>query len=124
MRRTAPASADKIKSRSILFLLNLPNPVDDHFRRDCLGTFEFVFRVFFARTPEKIEVVEIATHIVPAAVTDAGILNAVRRFKLVDGIGEAGNENHRNAAAPCQPAQSAGQSDEHVRVLDEVDSLL
>ena len=68
--------------------------------------------------------VEIAPHIIPAAVTDAGILDSVRRFKLVDWIGEAGNKDHRNAAAPRQPAQTAGKSDEHIGVLDEVDSFL
>lgn len=44
---------------------------------------------------------------VPASVADIFVKNAIRILELVYRKRKAGNHDDRNAAAPCQPAQSA-----------------
>ena len=77
-----------------------------------------------ARTPQEIKVVEIQTHIIPAAVTGMIVYHPVRSFKLIGRMGESGDHHHRNLTAPCQPAQTAGQTDEKVRIFNEIYPLL
>ena len=73
------------------------------------------------RTPEEIEVIEIQPHVVPAGVAGVIIDDAVRRCEFVRRMGKAGNHHHRDTAPPCEPAQSARQTDEEVRILDQID---
>ena len=76
------------------------------------------------RTPEEIEVIEIQPHVVPAGVAGVIIDDAVRRCEFVRRMGKAGNHHHRDTAPPCEPAQSARQTDEEVRILDQIDPFL
>lgn len=62
---------------------------------------------FVPRTPEKIKMIEIKPHVVPAAVTGVIVDYAVRRGEFVGRMGEAGNHDNRDFASPCQPAQAA-----------------
>lgn len=65
------------------------NLIDHHFGRDRLCAFELVAGLLFPGTPQEVEVVELAARVVPAAVADDRVVDAVRRLELVHRIGEA-----------------------------------
>ena len=48
----------------------------------------------------------------------------VRSMELVGRMGESGDHHHRHLAAPGDPGQAAGQTDEEIGVLDQIDALL
>ena len=56
----------------------------------------------------------------PATMAGNRIIDAVRGIKLIDRVGKAGNQHHRDFAAPCQPRKTGTQTDEHIGVFDEV----
>ena len=74
---------------------------------DELGTFKMPVGTFVARTPQKVKVVKIQSHIVPTAVAGVIVDHPVRRFKLIRRMRKTGNHHHRHFAAPRQPAQTA-----------------
>ena len=81
-------------------------------------------RALVARTPQKIEVVEVHAHIIPAGIAGMEIDNAVRGMEFIGRIGEARDHHHGYFAAPGQPGKAAGYADEEISVLDDVNALL
>ena len=81
---------------------------DDLFGGNEFGALKVAIGTLVTGTPQEVEVVKIQPHIVPTTVAGVIIDHAVRRFKLIGRVGEAGNHDHRHFAAPCQPAQAAG----------------
>ena len=97
----------------------------DHlFGGNQLGALEVTVCALVTGAPEEVEVVEVQTHIVPAAVAGVVVDNAVRCFKFVGGMGETGDHHHRNLTAPCQPAQAGTQTDEEIGIFDQIDPFL
>ena len=77
-----------------------------------------------ARTPEEVEVVEVLAHVIPAGMAGVVVDDAVRRRELVGRMREAGDHHDRHLAGPGEPGETAGETDEEIRVLDEVDAFL
>ena len=77
-----------------------------------------------AGAPEEVEMVEILPHVVPAGMARVVVDDAVRRVELVRGMREAADHHNRHIAAPCDPRQAAGETDEKVRVFNQIDALL
>ena len=67
---------------------NLFDSGNDLFGRDEFGTFKMSVSAFVARTPQEVKVVEVNTHIVPAAVAGVVIDDTVRSFKFIGRMGE------------------------------------
>ena len=68
--------------------------------------FKSPVRIAMTRTVPEIAQVKIF-ELIPASVADIFVKHAIRGVEFVNRKRETGDHDDRNAAAPCQPAQSA-----------------
>ena len=79
---------------------------------------------FVSRAPEKILVVEIDIHVIPASETAMRVDNAIWGVKLAIGQGKPADQNNRDIACPGQPGQAAAKTDEKVGMFQKGDAFL
>ncbi len=103
---------------------NLLDGRDDLFGGDEACAFELAVVALVAGAPEEVEVVEILPHVVPAGVAGVVIDDTVWRMEFIRGMCETADHHQRDLAAPRHPRQAAGQADEEVCVLYQIDTFL
>lgn len=82
-------------------------------RRNLAAAFKRTVCAFMPGAPEPVVAIEPVRRIVPAAVTDVAIDNAITiLLKLGIGFTESGNQHHGFGERPRQPRQSRAKSDE------------
>ena len=64
---------------------------------------ELSWRTLVARAPQEIVMVEAVMRIVPAAIANVIIDDAIRRLEFVDGMRKAGDHHNRRAGCPGEP---------------------
>lgn len=97
--------------------------IDNMHAGDEARTFKLARRVLMPGAPQEVVMVKPLRGVIPAGVAGMPVNDAVRRFKLIGGMCEAGDHHDLGARSPGQPGQTGTEADKRIRMLQPAGAL-